>query len=302
MTILQVPAEISLKRVLLATDFSPASESAMRHGLSIARRYGATADIVHIVDSLGYRLTGGDVLAQAVDLAQRDLANFEASLLQKGLLRDVPHHMLAESCSGEVWEALCRLVRQYNVDLIVLGTHGHTGIKKFSLGSVAEQVFRHCPCPVLTVGPYVAPGILADGPPQHILFPTDFSPESLQALPFAISTARECEAELALLHVVQGMGEAKLDHNRIMEVIRNRLQSLIPNDVKLSHPPLYLIEEGEPALSILDSAAAHRIDLIVLGLRSPEGPNQGSVWRYAYEIVCQAQCPVLTLRSAQTGH
>ena len=298
--VLEVPAAVSLKRILIATDFSPDSQRALWHGLAIARRFDASVDIVHIVDSLGFRMTGADVVAQAVELAQRDLKKIEAALLRSGPFSGIPHRMLAEAESEEVWEALCRLTRENEIDLVVLGTHGRTGLKKLFLGSVAEEVFRRSLCPVLTVGPCVAPEIVADGPPQHILFPTDLSPESLQALPFAIEAARKCGAEMTLLHVAPAIsGEARVDRERVFESIRTRLESLVPDNAGLVRHPTCFVEEGYFPEIILDFANAHQIDLIVLGLRSPEPYVDRLVWQHAYDIVCHARSPVLTLRSAR---
>lgn len=298
--VLEVPAAVALKRILIATDFSPASERALWHGLAIARRFGASVDIVHIVDSLGFRMTGADVVGQAVDLAQRDLQKMEAALLRSGPLSGIPHRMLVEEESREVWEALCRLTRDNDIDLVVLGTHGRTGLKKLILGSVAEEVFRHSPCPVLTVGPHVVTEIIAEGSPQHTLFPTDLSRESLQALPFALEAARRCDAELTLLHVVpEFVGEAAGDRERVVEAIRSQLQALVPEDAGLARTPIFVVERGYFPAVILEFADAHQIDLIVLGLRSPEPYADRLVWQYAYEIVCQARSPVLTLRSAR---
>jgi len=239
------------------------------------------------------------VVVQAVELAQRDLKKLEAGLVRSGPLDGIPHRMLAEEESGEVWEALYRLIRKNDIDLVVLGTHGRTGLKKLILGSVAEEVFRHSPCPVLTVGPCVAPELIVTNPPQSILFPTDLSSESLQALPFAIEAARKCGAELTLIHVLPAIsGEATGDRERVVEVIRGRLESFVPDDAGLVRNPMCVVEEGYFPAVILNFVNAHQIDLIVLGLRSPEPYVNRLVWQHAYDIVCQARSPVLTLRSA----
>ena len=297
MKVLQAPVKVALKRILIATDFSPVSQRALWHGLAIARNVGASVDIVHIVDSLGFRMTGAEVVAQAVDLAEQDLKKMEAALLRSGPLNSIPHQMLVEEESGEVWEALCRLVRDHDIDLVVLGTHGRTGLKKLFLGSVAEEVFRRSPCPVLTVGPHVATD-LDVRPPQHILFPTGLSPESLQALPFAFWAAEKCDAGLTLLHVVGRMsGGVKGDYERVFKKTRRQLESLA-QDATLEKYPACVVAEGDFPGAVLNYANAHQIDLIILGLRSPEPYAERLVWQYAYEIVCQARSPVLTLRSA----
>jgi nucleotide-binding universal stress UspA family protein len=99
-----------------------------------------------------------------------------------------------------LWSNLAKAIQEKKIDLIVMGTRGRSGVGKFLLGSSAEEVFRQAPCPVLTVGPHSP----AKAPHEftRIVFATDFSPESVAALPYAVSLAQECQAHLTLLHVV----------------------------------------------------------------------------------------------------
>ena len=90
-----------------------------------------------------------------------------------------------------------------DVDLIVLGTHGRTGAEKLLLGSVAEEIFRRSPVPVLTIGPGVRSSTHNAGRFRRVLFATDLSPESLAAAPYAITLAQENQARLALLLVMR---------------------------------------------------------------------------------------------------
>lgn len=291
-------AVISVNRILIATDFSPASERAVWHGLAIARRFGASVDIVHLVDSLGFRLTGAEVVTQAVELAKGDLRKLEAGLLGTGALSGITHRMAVQEESQEVWKGLCRLIRENDIDLVVLGTHGRTGLKKLFLGSVAEEVFRRSACPVLTVGPCVPAEMIPNAAPKHILFPTDLSQESLMGLPFVIEAARKCAAKLTLMHVLpEFMGEAAGDRERVMENIRGQLQALLPSDAGLEHSPVCAVERGYFPAAILDFSDAHQVDLIILGLRTREPYIERLIWQHAYQIVCEARSPVLTIRS-----
>ena len=145
MAVVQAPAAIALKNILVATDFSPCSDRALRYALPIARRYGATVHLTHIVDSLGYVLTGRDVLEQAVDLAMREIKHLDSNPIFHAALKDVPHHATVET--GDIAQTVCRLAADNDIDLIVIGTHGRSGIRKFFLGSVADQIFRYARCP-----------------------------------------------------------------------------------------------------------------------------------------------------------
>ena len=124
-------------------------------------------------------------------------------------LQGVPHEVLFGV--GDVWKVLSRLIGEHDVDLILVGTHGRTAARKLLMGSVAEKIFRQATCPVLIVGPNV-PGMKNGGRQfQRILFATDFSKDSLAALPYAVSLTEEDQSQLALLHVVEQPSAGILD-------------------------------------------------------------------------------------------
>ena len=97
-----------------------------------------------------------------------------------------------------MWSTLSELIKTHQIDLAVIGTHGHGGLTKVFLGSVAEQIFHKAPCPVLTVGPNVSTDPVSIAAIHQILYATDFTPESLAAVPYAISLAEENQAHLSL--------------------------------------------------------------------------------------------------------
>ena len=289
--------EVDLKRVLVATDFSAASEKALRHAIAIAQSYGAKFYLAHVVSALGFKLAGGDAAAMAAESAKRDLLQLEGRLAQAGALTGIEHETVVSE--GNVWEQLELVIEQEHVDLIVIGTHGRTGLRKIFMGSVAEDIFRHASCPVLTVGPCAA----SDPPPhaalQHILYPTDFSQESTEAVPFAVSLAKQHGAKLTLLHVVEQFeGEAVADGTRLVSALDGRLKELLADEAATGNAE-FKIETGPIDETILGIAADQGADLIVLGLRSPDTFLDHLSWLHAYKIVCAACCPVLTIRSRQ---
>ncbi len=218
-----------------------------------------------------------------------------ANLLISGRLRGVPHEVLLEE--GGIWPTLSRIITEKNIDFVVLGTHGRTGAGRILLGSVAKEIFRLARCPVLTVGPRDS-----DQPPvgegfRHILYATDFSPASETALPYALSLAQEHQARLTLLHVAQdidGVSAKSISNSR--EFFIHRLGKLVPPGTELWCEPESAVGFGPPVEGILQIATARKSELIVLGIR-----GDGAVLRHllstkAYKIVCQAPCPVLTVR------
>jgi len=212
---------------------------------------------------------------------------------------------------GEVWEELDKVIKQEQVDLVVIGTHGRVGIRKLILGSAAEQIFRHADCMVLTVGPGASPEAPIDSHRsiRPFLFATDFGVASLHALPFAMSSANRFGAKLALLYVVpevvtvhDGWCTAS-DVIRAREDIRranlHRLEELLSQNIELKITPECCVEFGEPDEMILRTAASSKADVIIMGLhRSAHiGTASHMPWATAYNVVRRANCSVLTVRS-----
>lgn len=308
MPAVSVDTNIHLQSILVATDFSSASEKALRHALSIARHYDSKLYVMHVVSSLGLNMTGPDAVAAATTVAQRDAMLAERKLVASGVLRDLRHHVIVRS--GDVWSELQAEIKQQAIDLVVVGTHGRTGLKRLVLGSIAEQVFRNACCRVLTVGPGspVDANLEADGTPRSLLFASDFSDASLRALPYATSLANQRGTKLVLLHVLSPV--PKIDGNRwytasdVVEMrgaaeseARKRLQQLIAN-VPLAVEPQCIVNLGEPTEGILRTASELHSEVIVLGLRCKDHVETMShlPWSTAYDVVCNAVCPVLTVR------
>ena len=224
-------SRVSIRRVLAATDFSPLSERALRQALSIARRYHSKFYIVHVVSSWGFNVAGYDTAVEAAKLAQTDLEKLVSELIESGALKDVDHEIVI--VIGDLWEELRRIATSYEIDLIVIGTHGHVGMEKMLMGSVAESVFRYARRPVLTVGPCVPETESFTSGRRSILFPTDFSTASVAALPYAISIANEHGAELTLLHVVEKTRDESLFSDMdLMGSLKEELRRLAPDNLE----------------------------------------------------------------------
>ena len=142
------------KTILAPTDFSDASQAAVRHAAELAGALGASLHVVHVVSSdLGpgapelWGVYSDDLLERLELKAKEQLEAIRLESEEAGLS---PH--VATRTGGEVVE-IDRYAREHDVDLIVMGTHGRGGIEHLLLGSVAEKVVRSAPCPVMTIRP-----------------------------------------------------------------------------------------------------------------------------------------------------
>jgi nucleotide-binding universal stress UspA family protein len=291
MTGVSAGSRISLKNILLATDFSPSSQAALPHALSIAMKYGAKLYPAHVIHLSPFPNSSPTLAWQAVaSQAAREAQKAMDAIRQK--LANIPHEVLFRR--GEIWTELSRVVAEKEIDLIVAGTHGRTGVSKMLLGSAAEEIFRHAPCPVLTVGPHVSASPKGVAESHEILFATDLTPHSLAAAPYAISLAQQNQVRLSLLHVIREM-----ETNLSSEVVKERLRALVPAEAEFWCRPNYFVRHGLPEAEILDLAGERAVDLIVLGVRPVRGIPRIAThlpWTIAHRIVIQAHCPVLTIR------
>ncbi len=275
---------IKLARVLVATDFSEPSKLATQYAIAIARRHHSKLFLAHVVSWHSERAVMDGWRAGQAEVTEHYI---------KGHLDGIEHQLLVKA--GEVWPVLSEMIGEHHIDLVVVGTHGRVGIRKMILGSVAEQVFRQCSCPVLTVGPNAsAPESLSS--PERILAATGFAEHSLLAVRYAARVAETIQSSIALLNVVTDPVPADQQPKTRQERIE-RLQNSLPEGLHPASPPHFFVEFGPATEKILAVATEWKANLIVLGLRHVEERSRGeTTWGRAYEVVRQAQCPVLTIR------
>lgn len=146
---------MSFHKILCPIDFSPGAREAMRVAVELARDAGASLVLAHVWDRQPWLYNGPDyaiapgVIQEAVDTAEAELARWKISARELGA-KEVATRFLI----GAPWDQIVSAARDDRaIDLIVMGTHGRTGLTHVLLGSVAEKVVRHAPCAVLVVRP-----------------------------------------------------------------------------------------------------------------------------------------------------
>ena len=144
---------ILLKNILVATDFGEASDAALSYGRDLARTYGATLHVLHVAENLVVRYANDEALALLPQL-QTDVDEAARKRMAELVTHEDRTMLRAKPVVLEAFgpaEAIVEYAKTYNVDIIVMGTHGRGGFAHLLMGSVAERVVRTAPCPVLTV-------------------------------------------------------------------------------------------------------------------------------------------------------
>ena len=287
---------IQLSRILVATDFSPASNRALDYAISLARRYGSHIFLTHVISLDAYPLAAPEVTVGLVNSQRREAENRIQEMLFSGRLSDVAHDILIEE--GGLWPAIQRVIEKEEVELVVVGTHGMGAVQKLVIGSGAEQIFRQATCPVLTVGPSVEGAASPNVVFKHILFATDFGPGCKREASYAFSLGQEHEATVTLLHVLRHLDDYSDDGLTLKrEVIKQQLQELVPAGVEARCHTQFRMAVGDPASEILRFAHETNADLIVMGAKARAGLAGHVPGTKAFKIVSEAHCPVLTVKS-----
>jgi nucleotide-binding universal stress UspA family protein len=298
---------ITIRRILCPIDLSDASLRALQHAAALAGWYESSLTAFYVDTTLP--------IEDAADFAFAPLAVIEAARTSRALqdvrtfasrASSVTKVDVAVEESTHVEGAILEASRALPADLIVMGSHGRSGVSRLLLGSVAERVLRSAPCPVMVVPPHdaVEPSTVSF---KHIVCAVDFSESSLAASMWAFSLAEEADAQLSLLHVIEVPPELRVSavatdpdldqlHAAVEADTLTRLRSLIPVHASEFCSVETATAAGAAGHAILEFAARRHADLIVMGAQ-----GQGAVERWIFgsktrDVVCGATCPVLTVR------
>lgn len=290
------------RRVLVPVDFSEPSRQALQAAIQLAQRFGSRLAVAHVTranrpdshiaaEQVGITFdTRRAGRAKLSEFIEREAADLQATRL---VVDGVPFHEIGRA--ARTWEA----------DLIVIATHGYTGLKHALLGSTAERVVRHAPCPVLVVRSRGKRGSKAAFSPdtvRTILAPVDFSRPSLDALRHAVAMARRYDAQLVLLHVIEPLQpDMLIDTARMQRDARvaahKRLTKLAGVTTKAWPRTGRELRVGHPVDVITAMAERTNADLIVMGTHGYTGLKHAMLGSVAERVVRHAPCAVLTVRA-----
>ncbi|MFB6171057.1 MAG: universal stress protein [Haloarculaceae archaeon] len=276
--------------LVVPTDGSDLSGRALDRAVALAETYGATVHVVHVVTSTALSTAEGGAVLQLLETDGRDLVTAAAdrvraagATVETATLTGAPHRAIVDHAD------------RLGADLIVMGTHGRTGLAHVALGSVAERVVRSAPVPVLTVGPS-AP---TDGEVDGVLVPTDGSAAAATALPHAFELATRYGATVHALSVVDDavygieasmtgfVDDLSTASEEAVEVVASRA----PADCSL----VTAVERGTPHAEIDAYVAAHDVDLVAMGTHGRSGLERLVLGSVTARVVRSAPVPVLAV-------
>ncbi len=299
---------VMFRKILFPTDFSGYSNGVLDHTLAWAEMFGADVHMLHVVTvhnfdpfnpDLGFPEVGLDLsLHESAEKQMEEIAGYAAGRATT---------VTRETRTGfSPWTEIVDAAVEQEVGLIVMATHGRRGLQKLFLGSTAEKVLEHAPCPLLLLRPDEDEVPPPPGEVESILLPTDFSDEASQAAPLALDLAGQFGAKLTLFHCVEqdvpppyyaaGITSIFELNDSILAVSREQMARLIPEDLaeKLNHD--FAVREGRSARQIISYAREAAVDLIVMATHGYSGLEQALLGSTTDRVIRNTPCPVLVVR------
>jgi nucleotide-binding universal stress UspA family protein len=297
---------MKFRSILCPVDFSVESRAALRYAIDAARRFGGRLTVMFVHDPLllaaAKRLRGGR--RELIDRTRKELARFvDASGSTRSLRAGTIAIVASTGCPPE---QILREARRLRSDLVVLGTHGLSGVRKLFFGSTAAEILARATIPVLAVPPSAARRVRATLDITRVVAPIDLAGEWESDAVRAGAVAKAFDAELLLIHVLARMqrppwfasGDGAADRRRIDRAAR-----------ALERVRATLFADRRSACTVLVGDAAEEIariagrqpSLVVMSLRGAAGvwgARRGSI---AYSVLTHASTPMLALPRRRLG-
>lgn len=277
-------------QIILATDFSPASTAAHSIAAKMAKLFACKILIVHVFQYVArhrYAIPVEWMIEIIRDDVQRKIFEAQQAFTNMGIETKA---LLVED--GFATVEILNAAKTYKAPVIVIGTHAVAGMDRFLLGSTAEGVLREATCPVITVGPHVHPAGTANSI-GRLLFATDFSKQSLDAVPFVATLRDAAASSLEVLYV-----ESNIDavETPLFNSLRAKLD--VP-DMARQHPATEYLTLHGAAIAQAISNEAERLpaDLLILGVKRASAFAAHLGPKIAFQVIAAAPCAVLTISS-----
>lgn len=282
----------SLDRIVVATDFSPASAAALSAAATLATLLGTSVTVVHVFQypiHHRYPMRVGWMVELLRQDVEEKLAAARSKLEDRGI-----HAETVVIDEGVPATEILELLRSFQRPLLSIGTHADSGVGRFFLGSVAEEILRHATCPVLTSGPHVGTPPQAQAGFGRILYATDFSLDSVAAAPMAARIRERASASLRVLHVVPPGSAVDTPDSSGAERLRQAWKMPVAGGDEAEE--VYVTVPGtDIAQTIVQEAERFAADLLVMGVRRAPAFTSHLAPGLSIQVIAAAPCAVLTV-------
>ena len=285
-------SDVQFHRILLAIDFSVHTHQVIVAAIQIAGDSHSKLFLVHAAAPLVYGTGAEPIPIETSDVNLETAQACMAELFKnEPQLAALPHKEIMAHAG--TLELIQQVIEDEDIDLVIAGSHGASGMERLAFGSVAEGIMRTVRCPVLVVGPRasVSPAIFSS-----ILLAAGLTTAGLRSAQYATALARHSRGKLTLLHVVEPKKHQPVQPELLDEYIREQLQKLIPADFGSQPEITFRVEHGKPGDLIASLALCLRSTLVVTGAREERPLADHSPRATLAEIVRRSPCPVMCVR------
>jgi nucleotide-binding universal stress UspA family protein len=289
--------------ILIATDFSEASTKAVRFGAELAQRSGAEVTLAHVFDPSPYMRLLEPRSPEEAEQAMGGAARDGLERIVETHLQNVERVHTVALRNPSAAAALCAHAGDHDIDLVVMGTRGRSGIVRMLLGSCAARLVRHAPCDVLVVRGEV------DGKVDHIAAPTDLSENGSAAIDAGGELHDDYSAKLSILHVLDqsvpvpsSQGFGLVDTATLSKQLEGELSAIVETRFEgQSDVSVVVRVDTSPSAGICTWAEENAVDLLVVSTHGRTGLSAMLIGSVAEHVVQEAPCPVLTVRQPVTS-
>ncbi len=276
-----------IKSILIPTDFSELSENALNVGISIAQRQNAEITLLHVVDRFAY-LQPTEVFLPDITLTPDIILWMENRLKEFSdqLLIDSGIKVTGKVLAGHPSERICWFANTENISLIVMGTHGISGLREFFIGSEAYSVVKNAPCPVLTI-----PGNWEKTDFEKVLFPIRLIPNAIDKYFYARPIIEKNDSELFLLGLSEMENQGDIKE---LTLIIDRLKIQLRND-NVKFQTGYCPFKDFPDI-VIKTAKEAGIDLLVLTANFENDLKSFFIGPFVQQVINRSQLPVLSIK------
>ena len=276
-----------IKKILVPVDFSPVSLNALDTAIAIGKRQHAMLSIIHVVENT-YVLfppeagnVAGTILPELIKNANDSLSDLAKKL---GTKNDLAISPIIQS--GNPADEVCRWAHHKEIDLIVMGTHGASGLREFFIGSNAYRVVKNSPCPVITI-----PGDNQWLDFKKILFPIRLVHNALEKYDIVRPIIRQNGSSLLISGIVKNNNPTGLNE---MKTIVDSVKKKLTEDDVICGSDVHYCENV--ARQVINISEVEKPDLIVITATLDTSLKDFFLGPYTQDIVNHARFPVLSIR------
>ncbi|HEV2576294.1 MAG TPA: universal stress protein [Acidobacteriaceae bacterium] len=278
------------EKVLLCTDFSPASKAAADAAMQLCRGRETHLTVMHVSEYGPMPAITDEALDYVLGLVEeerRKLKSVTDEFVKSGI------HAESVMDEGSAAGIIVEHIGRCHIDLAILGTSGANGLDRLLFGSTAESIFRRAACPILTVGPKLG-SVAMNTVGRPVIFATDFNDSSLDALRHAASLAEIIGSPLHVVHVLPATANQGTD--LVPAIVGDALRLVatrIPPDGSV--PQCQILRGSDVSHAVVEYANAQNAAFIVLGIRRKSAIAAHLPPHRTFRIILTAPCPVLTV-------